>query len=68
MKRIIYQVAVGAKSRLYEHCIASVAAYCKQHKALQGPEKQVNYILQTIKNSTWTREPGQVHLINNQNM
>lgn len=31
MKRIIYQVAVGTKSRLYEHCIASVAAYCKQH-------------------------------------
>ena len=28
MKRLIYQVAVGAKSRLYKHCIVSVAKYC----------------------------------------
>ena len=31
MKRLIYQVAVGKPSRLYEHCIQSVADYCKQH-------------------------------------
>lgn len=31
MKRIIYQVAVGPRSKLYEHCIASVASYCKEH-------------------------------------
>jgi hypothetical protein len=31
MKRLIYQVAVGAKSRLYKHCIGSVAKYCDEH-------------------------------------
>ncbi len=31
MKRLIYQVAVGARSQLYNHCINSVEAYCKQH-------------------------------------
>ena len=31
MKRLIYQVYVGKKSRLYDHCTASVAAYCKEH-------------------------------------
>lgn len=30
MKRLIYQVNIG-KSNLYEHCVKSVAAYCKQH-------------------------------------
>ena len=30
-KRMIYQVAVGKKSKLYEHCIASVRAYAKRH-------------------------------------
>jgi hypothetical protein len=31
MKRLIYQVAVGAKSKLYQHCIESVKAYCGMH-------------------------------------
>lgn len=31
MKRLIYQVYVGKKSKLYDHCTASVAAYCKEH-------------------------------------
>lgn len=31
MKRLIYQVYVGKKSALYDHCVASVAEYCKQH-------------------------------------
>lgn len=31
MKRLIYQVYVGKKSKLYDHCIASVAEYCKRH-------------------------------------
>jgi len=31
MKRLIYQVAVGKKSNLYEHCIQSVADYCERH-------------------------------------
>lgn len=31
MNRMIYQVAVGPQSRLYEHCIQSVADYCEKH-------------------------------------
>jgi len=31
MKRLIYQVYVGKKSKLYDHCIASVSEYCKRH-------------------------------------
>ena len=31
MKRMIYQVAVGARSRLYHHCIGSVAQYCDKY-------------------------------------
>ena len=31
MKRMIYQVAVGRKSKLYEHCIESCSVYCEAH-------------------------------------
>jgi len=31
MKRLIYQVYVGQRSRLYDHCVDSVAQYCKEH-------------------------------------
>lgn len=31
MKRMIYQVAVGAQSKLYTHCIKSVSRYCSKH-------------------------------------
>ena len=31
MKRMIYQVAVGAQSKLYQTCIASVDRYCSKH-------------------------------------
>lgn len=31
MKRMIFQVAVGKPSALYEHCIQSVADYCETH-------------------------------------
>ena len=31
MKRMIYQVAVGAQSQLYLHCIESVSQYCKKY-------------------------------------
>ena len=31
MKRMIYQVAVGKQSQLYQHCIQSVNAYCSKH-------------------------------------
>jgi|TARA_B110000858_G_scaffold116695_1_gene133284 lipopolysaccharide biosynthesis glycosyltransferase len=33
MKRLIYQVAVGAKSNLYEHCIDSAAKYAEKYGA-----------------------------------
>lgn len=31
MKQLIYQVSVGKPSKLYKHCIESVADYCKRH-------------------------------------
>ena len=31
MKRMIYQVAVGAQSKLYLHCIESVKQYCAKY-------------------------------------
>lgn len=31
VNKLIFQVAVGKKSKLYEHCIDSVAAYAKKH-------------------------------------
>jgi hypothetical protein len=39
MKRLIYQVYVGKKSKLYDHCTASVKAYCEKHN--------IDYVLQT---------------------
>ncbi len=35
MKRLIYQVAVGNPSKLYEHCISSVTRYCEKHNITQ---------------------------------
>lgn len=32
MKRVIYQVYVGKRSALYDHCVSSVAAYCEKYK------------------------------------
>ena len=31
MKRLIYQVYLGKKSKLYDHCTQSVKEYCKRH-------------------------------------
>ena len=31
MNRMIFQVAVGPQSKLYEHCIESVKNYCEKH-------------------------------------
>lgn len=31
MKRLIYQVYVGKRSKLYDHCVNSVKDYCKEH-------------------------------------
>ena len=40
MKRLIYQVCLGKKSRLYEHCINSVKEYCKLYN--------IDHFVQTI--------------------
>ena len=40
MKRLIYQVCLGKKSRLYEHCINSVKEYCKIYN--------IDHFVQTI--------------------
>ena len=41
MKRLIYQVYVGKRSKLYDHCVASVKAYCEKygidHKVQKTP-------------------------------
>jgi len=39
VKRLIYQVYVGKKSALYDHCTASVKEYCKRHN--------IDYVVQT---------------------
>ena len=31
MKKLIYQVYIGKRSKLYDHCVQSVAEYCKAH-------------------------------------
>lgn len=31
MKQTIYQVYLGERSKLYDHCVESVAAYCRAH-------------------------------------
>lgn len=31
MKRLIYQVYVGKRSKLYDHCVQSIKQYCKLH-------------------------------------
>lgn len=31
MKRLIYQVYLGKRNKLYDHCVASVKEYCKIH-------------------------------------
>ena len=40
MKRMIYQVAVGAQSNLYEHCIQSVANYCNKYNMKHIVQRQ----------------------------
>lgn len=48
MKRLIYQVYTGKKSRLYDHCTASVKAYCDELNTKEKPQNRVDYIVQTI--------------------
>jgi hypothetical protein len=39
-KRVIYQVYVGKKSKLYDHCVDSVHEYCKVHGIEHGVQTQ----------------------------
>lgn len=39
MKRLIYQVYVGKRSKLYDHCVNSVAEYCKAHGIVHEVQK-----------------------------
>ena len=48
MKRLIYQVYTGKKSRLYDHCTASVKAYTERINKEEDPKNSVSYIVQTI--------------------
>ena len=48
MKRLIYQVYTGKKSRLYDHCTASVKAYAEDINSKEKPQNRVDYIVQTI--------------------
>ena len=53
MKRLIYQVYVGKKSKLYDHCTASVKAYCKVH--------DIDYVLQDQPILMITPDPFQTN-------
>ena len=48
MKRLIYQVYTGKKSKLYDHCTASVKAYAEDINSKEKPSNRVDYIVQTI--------------------
>lgn len=43
MKRMIYQVAVGKPSKLYEHCIESVSYYCQKHDIVHYVQRSPVY-------------------------
>ena len=46
-KRLIYQVYTGKRSKLYDHCTASVKAYAKDINEKESPNNKVDYIIQT---------------------
>ena len=48
MKRLIYQVYTGKRSKLYDHCTASVKAYAEDINSKEKPSNRVDYIAQTI--------------------
>ncbi len=39
-KRVIYQVYVGKRSKLYDHCVESVKDYCKLHNIEHVVQRQ----------------------------
>ena len=47
MKRLIYQVYTGKRSKLYDHCTASVKAYAEDISSKEIPRNRVDYIIQT---------------------
>ena len=47
MKQLIYQVYVGKRSKLYDHCTASVKAYAEDINEKEIPRNKVDYIIQT---------------------
>ena len=53
MKQLIYQVYVGKKSKLYDHCTASVKAYCKAN--------DIDYVLQDQPILMITPDPFQTN-------
>ena len=46
-KRLIYQVYTGKRSKLYDHCTASVKAYAEDINEKESPNNRVDYIIQT---------------------
>tara|TARA_Y100001949_G_scaffold146166_1_gene129636 strand:+ start:43 stop:873 length:831 start_codon:yes stop_codon:yes gene_type:complete len=46
-KRLIYQVYTGKRSRLYDHCTASVKAYAEDINSKEVPRNKVDYVIQT---------------------
>ena len=47
MKRLIYQVYTGKRSKLYDHCTASVKAYAEYINSKESPQNKVDYVIQT---------------------
>ena len=47
MKRLIYQVYTGKRSKLYDHCTASVKAYAERINKEENVRNKVDYIVQT---------------------
>jgi len=47
MKRLIYQVYTGKRSKLYDHCTASVKAYAEYINSKESPQNRVDYVIQT---------------------
>ena len=46
-KRLIYQVYTGKRSKLYDHCTASVKAYAEDINSKESPRNKVDYVIQT---------------------
>lgn len=46
MKRLIYQVYTGNRSKLYDHCTASVKAYAEYINSKEIPRNKVDYVIQ----------------------